>query len=227
MTNPLAKSLAEAVRSTVSSALLDVHTAQPGRIKSYDRSTQTCEVQPLLQRVLPARDEEDEDVTEDPPILVSVPVVWPRVGSYYLHMPLSEGDLVLLVFSEGDTNGPRQSGQLSRPSTVRRHSMSGAVALPGYFQRSDAISPGANLELGHTNGTLLEITDTLVKCGGALALAEYPNLNVHLSAIAAALDALVTAVTSGGTTAQPNYGVAAKTALDSASPIGTDVTRGT
>ena len=227
MTSPLATSLSTAARSAIGAALLDVHTAQPGLVKSYDADNQVADVQPLLQRVLPARDDEDEDATEAAPILTSVPVIWPRVGSYFLHMPLEAGDYVLLIFSEGDTNNVRKNGETSRPGTVRRHGMSGAAAIPGWFVRDNPLAVISKLQIGRIGGPTIDVDASTIDVGGAQALAEHPNLDQHLTLIAQALDSLVSIATAGGTTAEPNYGVAAKGIADGLYPIATTVTRGT
>jgi hypothetical protein len=122
-------SLAEVIRTAIDSRLLDVHTALPGRVKSYDATTQSAEVVPVIRNAAPRDDGGSE--LEDLPVIPNVPIAWPRGGGYYLHFPIAPGDHVLLVFSEAAIGQWRESGELSEPGDLTRHDLSYPFAIPG------------------------------------------------------------------------------------------------
>lgn len=121
--------LAEVIREAITSRLLDVHTALPGRVEKYDAATQTADVLPMVVRSVPARAGGYD--TEELPVIPNVPLAWPRGGGCALHFPIEKGDFVLLVFSEAATSQWRESGDLSEPGDLRRHHLSYPFAIPG------------------------------------------------------------------------------------------------
>lgn len=176
MTQPL--SMAELLRRVVESQRSDLHTALPGIVRSYDASSQTAEVELALTRPLPAEDENDEEDTfETLPVLPSVPVAWPRGGGFYFHCPLTDGDSVLVVFCESDTNAWRNSGGVSDPSVTLRHTLSGPVAIPGLYPRNDTLADadGSNATFGSDGGLKVTVTSSALEVDGnsdAAALAS-------------------------------------------------------
>jgi len=136
------------IREALDSRLLDVHTALPGKVRNYDRATHTAEVEPMIQRATPRADGSTLD--EKIPPIQNVPVAWPRGGSFYLEFPLASGDEGMLLFSEAAMGMFRETGQLSRPGDLRRHSLSYCAFLP--FQISnydDGDSAGTDAGLIH------------------------------------------------------------------------------
>jgi hypothetical protein len=124
------------------SRLLDVWTALPGIVQSYDPRTNTASVQPAVKRRL--EDEDGDPVHEQIPVLPSVPVVWPGGGGFELRFPLAKGDSVLLVFSQWADGAWRETGQVSEPVDVTKHGPSYAKA----FAMSRAASyPSADPQL--------------------------------------------------------------------------------
>ena len=215
--------LSDMISAALEAQAAHLHVAMPGKIESYDASTQTADVRPLMQRIVRSRDDDQEDIREDLPILPSVPVLWPRGGGFVFHMPLAAGDLVLLIFCDYDTNQARENG----PTIVEHHGLSGAVAIPGFFERGDPMSVGgASMELGSASGPRIEITGSEVRAGGSEDLALHAQLDAHLSAIAAGLDNVISIATAGATPAEPNYGTAAKALRDVTDPIPTTTTKG-
>jgi hypothetical protein len=170
----------------------ELHTALPGRVESYDAATQTADVRPMVRRALP--NVEGTTTPEDMPIVRSVPVVWPRVGSWFLHMPLEAGDSVLLVCLERDAARWRQTGDVSDPIDHRQHHLAHAVAVPGLFPRAAALSglPAGKLAIGKSGGLTMTIGDTTIDLGAASQFVALANLvNARLDTIQAAFDAHV------------------------------------
>ncbi len=218
---------AETLSRILDSFAQDLHVALPGVVRSYDAASQTAEIRLGLQRVLTAEDEDqDEDTTENLPILQSVPVCFPRGGGYFLSFPLAVGDGVLVVFNELDINAWRDSsGDAVDPGVGLRHGLSGAVAVPGMFTRADALSSasGAYARFGRDGGPFLDARDAELWVGGSSDLALAGNLGQHLAAIAADLAAINAAIPGGVSVPALQY---IKATLDASNPIPTTVTKG-
>ena len=137
----LASVIAEAIRTS----LVDVHTALPGRVESYDSSRQVADVKPMLRRVI--RRENMDRVAEELPVIPCVPVVWSRGGGAFVSLPLAAGDSGLLVFSEYTLDRWRSTGDDVDPGDERRHDLSGAVFVPGLFPSSETISDTSDSEV--------------------------------------------------------------------------------
>ena len=196
----------EVLRRVLEAHASDLHTGVPGRVRSYDRDTQTAEIEVLVRRVLPAGDDDDPDTIEDYPILPSVPVLWPRGGGYFLHAPLAAGDHVYVLFAECDLNAYRTTGQVSDPGVGTRHGLSGAVAVPGMFWRGDPLtdvsSVEAGMRLGLEGGPRIEIKVDAIEAGGNQALAKSSPVDAVNQAIAtdlAAIAAFLNTTFGGGT----------------------------
>ena len=201
------KTLTEAVKRTLESFSLGLHVALPGVVRSYDNATQTAEIEPGVQRVILAEDEEEgEDTPEGLPILPAVLVLWPRAGSFFLHFPLVAGDSVMLLFSESDINEWRKSGGVVDPGVPARHGLSGAVAIPGMYPQGSPIASNSAPMIGHDSGIRIEFTQLSIKVGGdsdAAALASKVDaLQTNMNTMIALYNAHVH-VESGGSTAPP------------------------
>ena len=83
-----------AVNARLEAHSMDLHTALPGRVVSYDAATQTAVCQPGIQVIFRATG------PVDLPQLVDVPVYFPRGGGFVLTFPVRVGDECLLVFAE-------------------------------------------------------------------------------------------------------------------------------
>lgn len=118
---------------------IELRGPQPGRVESYDPTLQVADVMPMLR--LPVEQADGSHVQEDPPVVPSVPVLWPRVGAWFLSMPIAPGDFVLLVPCEGDwSKWWAEDAGLSDVPDVRRHHLAHCVALPGFFPRPRALA---------------------------------------------------------------------------------------
>lgn len=215
---------ADVTRAILGAELRDVHTALPGRVRSYDASAQTADVVLGARRVVPAADEDvDEDTSEEYPILVAVPVVWPHGGGYRLHAPLAAGDGVLVVFPESSIDRWLDSGDAGDPAVTTRHGLDGAIAIPGLGFRGGRISsaPTDGLVIGKDGGPDVKITSSEVQAGGSLALAEADDVKAHLAAISAALN------TIAGLLVPPSTSSYVYATVLATNPIATSITKGT
>lgn len=132
-------SLTELLRQAMDKRLVDVHVSMPARVESYDKATQTCSAKPLIRRSYYTED--DERVAESLPIVNDVPVVFYGSGAYSSTVPVSPGDTVLLVFSEGSLDRWLDKDDEVDPEDDRMHSLSDAIAIPGLRSRAGAIEP--------------------------------------------------------------------------------------
>ncbi|HCF2590304.1 TPA: hypothetical protein NIA60_001294 [Pseudomonas aeruginosa] len=110
-----------------------LHTALPGRVLSFDPQWQTASVQPLIDQVLV------DGTRVALPVLVDVPVQFPRGGGFVLTFPVRPGDECLLLFNERCIDGWWQSGEPSEPLDYRQHDLSDAVAIMGISSQPQAV----------------------------------------------------------------------------------------
>lgn len=175
-------SLADLLSEVLQTFREEIHVALPGVVKSYNAATQTADIQPQIKRALRKRD--GSIVTEDLPILPSVPVGALRAGGFFFHMPVTTGDHVLVIFCERDINEWRRLGSNVDPADLRTHSLSGAVAIP---MLEDARAPisglgGTGIEFGHASN-VITVTSAQMQVGG----------NTDAAALASKVDALAAA----------------------------------
>lgn len=107
-----------------------VHVAMLGVVTSYDRTTQTASVQPILQgRKI---DEEGTVTSEALPPLGNVPVLFPQGGGCSITWDLAPDDQVLLVICERSLDEWKATGSGDiAPRDPRRFDPSDAVAYAG------------------------------------------------------------------------------------------------
>jgi hypothetical protein len=155
-----------------------IHTALPGRVRSYDVATQTAEVELVVQL----------DGEAVPP-LADVPVCWPGGSAGFLHVPLAEGDTVMVLFAEEDFSRWFETGSVSAPAALARHGLH-AVAIPGLRRAAAplAVTTGhvtlaatSALHLGSDTATAFVALATLVDARLA-AMVSYINTHVHATA---------------------------------------------
>lgn len=154
---PDAPSLASVIRGAIEAHALELHTAMPGKVLSYDAAAQTADVQPVLRR--PMRDVDGERVVEDLPVIPNVPVMFPRTAGAFISLPVAAGDYVLLVLCEGSIDAWRATGEVSDPGDERRHNLSHAVAIPGVFPQAGALDDAhaTNIVIGHDGATQIHV----------------------------------------------------------------------
>lgn len=149
--NPLTQ-WQKAISAAIDRRIVDLHTALPGIVQSYDPATQTAEIQIAIQRV------KVDGTFEDIPLLPDVPVLWPRVGEGILHFPMAAGDTVLVVFAERDCDNFRGRAAIQPPASARRHSYADAVAIPGFRIETDSFV----FDLVDAGSTVLQSGDSKV-----------------------------------------------------------------
>lgn len=105
-----------------------VWTALPGVVQAVDLVAQTVSVQPSIQATVTGAGGKVQLV--DLPLLVDVPLVWPRCGRFALTFPVQAGAEVLLVFASRAVDSWWQSGGTANaPVEPRMHDLSDAFAI--------------------------------------------------------------------------------------------------
>lgn len=101
----------------------------PGIIQSFDPDAVTAVVQPAIKGV--EHDESGAEVSVSLPLLVDVPVVFPRGGGCTLTFPVKEGDECLVIFADRCIDFWWQSGGIQEPVDERMHDLSDAFCIVG------------------------------------------------------------------------------------------------
>lgn len=104
-----------------------IWTALPGIVESVNLAAQTVSVQPAIQGVVTAEDGAETAVNL--PVLVDVPICWPRAGGLALTFPVTAGDEVLVVFSSRCIDSWWQSGGIGPQAESRMHDLSDGFAV--------------------------------------------------------------------------------------------------
>lgn len=236
-TYPSERALAEAREEQ---SALRTHVAYPGRVQSYDAATQTADVVPLIRQQVPQPD--GSYALEELPVLPSVPVVWPRVGAWFLAMTLQPGDTVQLLCNTSAIGHWRTgTGDVTDPGDLRRQHLAHAVAFPGLYTRGKALAhapratgptgamlsgdvamvlgsdgSGARITLRHNGAATIEIGDAVavqIDIDGTVHAGGAAGQFVALAnLVAAQLNALKTAI-NGAAVVPGDGGAAFKTNL--------------
>ncbi|HBQ5923345.1 TPA: hypothetical protein PCH36_000666 [Klebsiella pneumoniae] len=114
--------LAQAIMSAM-------RVSMPGIIQSFDPDSVTAVVQPAIKGA--EQDESGSEVSVNLPLLVDVPVVFPRGGGCTLTFPVSEGDECLVIFADRCIDFWWQSGGVQEPVDGRMHDLSDAFCIVG------------------------------------------------------------------------------------------------
>lgn len=114
--------LAQAIMSAM-------RVSMPGIIQSFDPDAVTAVVQPAIKGA--EKDESGAEVSVNLPLLVDVPVVFPRGGGCTLTFPVKAGDECLVIFADRCIDFWWQSGGIQEPVDERMHDLSDAFCIVG------------------------------------------------------------------------------------------------
>jgi hypothetical protein len=168
-----------------------IHTSCPGIVKSYDNATQTAKVQLAVQ----LKGVNGEMTTV--PVLEDVPVCWQGGAAGHLHVPLTAGDTVMVVFGESDFGGWWETGSVSSPKSLARHDLN-AVAIPGCRRAAEPLDvTGGHVTLAATSALHLGSD------GATKAVALEPDVAAVLGDLVQELLTLAAALVPGTGVAAP------------------------
>jgi hypothetical protein len=131
----------------IESRLFDVHTALPGVVEAYDPGTETVTVRPALKRKY-----EDGSVVELP-LIMNVPVTFPRGGKASITFPIKKGDSGLLIFSERSLDVWKAKGGVVDPADPRKFNMTDAFFVPGGYPKGKPSGRATADKFRITHGT--------------------------------------------------------------------------
>lgn len=160
--------LTDLLDAAMASRMADLHTCFPGRIESYDYTTQKATVKPLLNRRL------KDGRVEELPVLANVPVWMPRSGGAAIVLPVAPGDTCWVACAERSMDEWKQRGAVQTPTDPRKHAVVDAVAFVGLIP--------FNLGTAAENATDVLITyagnNVRLKPGGAIEIEAAGSVTV-------------------------------------------------
>lgn len=107
----------------------DLRVAMPGIVQSFDDVEQTVTVQPAIkERIV---DQFGNITTVNLPLLLDVPIVFPRAGGFVLTMPVKQGDECLVIFADMCIDAWWSQGGVQVQAEKRRHDLSDGFAILG------------------------------------------------------------------------------------------------
>ncbi|PQK95858.1 Gp138 family membrane-puncturing spike protein [Pantoea ananatis] len=114
-----------------------LRVSMPGIIESFDPIACTCSVQPALKG-------QEADALGNfksalLPVLVDVPVIFPRGGGCTITFPVKAGDECLVIFSDRCIDFWWQNGGVQEPVDPRQHDLSDAFAIVGPQSQANVI----------------------------------------------------------------------------------------
>lgn len=130
----------------------------PSIIQSFDADTVTCVVLPAVKGYEP--ESAGGGNSASLPLLVDVPVIFPRGGGVTLTFPVKSGDECLLVFADRSIDFWWQNGGVQESAAERMHHLSDAFAIVGpqsQAQKISGISTSAAQFRSDDGSTYLEI----------------------------------------------------------------------
>lgn len=115
----------------------NVRVAMPGIIRSFDATEQTVTVQCAIREKINM----DGNLSwQEIPLLLDVPIIFPRAGNYILTMPIQAGDECLVVFGDSCMDAWWQSGGVQNQIDCRRHDLSDGYAIVGLYSQPRRIT---------------------------------------------------------------------------------------
>lgn len=116
----------------------DIRVACPGIVQAFDPVEQTVTVQPAIRERVHDKDGNVSFVNL--PLLVDVPVHWPRAGGLVLTFPISQGNECLVIFGDQCMDTWWSNGGVQNPIEKRRHDLSDGYAIVGLTSQHNPIS---------------------------------------------------------------------------------------
>ncbi|TGC25023.1 Gp138 family membrane-puncturing spike protein [Escherichia sp. E1130] len=156
--------LAETFQSERETTKNQIRVALPGIVQSFDPGAVTAVVQPAIRSV--ETDNDGKRSTKNYPLLVDVPVVFPRGGGCTLTFPVKAGDECLVIFADRCIDFWWQSGGVQEPVDDRVHDLSDAFCIVGpqsQAQKISGISTGATQLRSDDGSTYFELNPTTQK----------------------------------------------------------------
>uniref|UniRef100_UPI00268CD517 Gp138 family membrane-puncturing spike protein n=1 Tax=Piscirickettsia salmonis TaxID=1238 RepID=UPI00268CD517 len=147
----MTNTLEQVLHAALESRLCDVHTSIPGRIASYDATTQKANIQPVIKKKL--RDGRSFSM----PVITDIPVMFPSAGGGLLSFPAKQGDTGLLFFCERSIDQwMTGNNDEAEPLGNHKHNYTDAVFIPGLYPYSRTLNADPiNTELKFSDNQII------------------------------------------------------------------------
>jgi hypothetical protein len=143
--------LAKVIKVAMEATIADFRVCLPATVikYSYEDGKPMCDAQPDFKR-----NYNGEHVQM--PVIYNIPVMHPRAGDAYIHMPLKKGHKVLLFFCDKSLEQWLSNGKANNQDDTRAHHISDAFAYPGGYPFSDAMNVANGDDIIIKNGSDME-----------------------------------------------------------------------
>jgi len=157
--------LAHVIRASIDNAVAGLRVAVPGRIVSFDSTTQTATIQVLLTEIYEDRDGELEN--ESVPLLPDIPVLIYGTIDFSIQIPIKPNDPGLLIFSDRSLDNWQSKGGEQDPQDLRRHDITDAIFIPGLRALPEKLTEydQIGMQIGKINAPRIRLTDTEILLG--------------------------------------------------------------
>jgi hypothetical protein len=115
----------------------NLRVSMPGIIQAFDSITQTVTVQPAIREKI--IDDQLEQHWVDLPLLLDVPISFPRAGGFALTLPIVAGDECLVIFGDSCIDAWFSNGDVQNQIEKRRHDLSDAFAIIGTWSQPNKL----------------------------------------------------------------------------------------
>ena len=177
-------SLNDVIRQDIESMLMMTYTSIPAIVKSHNTTNQTLKVKVAVET--PTYDGSNIPAVE----LEDVPVMFPQGSDWVIAGKLEEGDAVLLVVPHYGIEEYLQGskGKEGRPSSVRRHDLNEAVAIPGMFTfkeptRKLALKDKFHIAQGENNHITFDDSGVIITSGSSVVTVNNGTVSIDSSTI--------------------------------------------
>lgn len=164
----------------INEAMFRARCCIPGIVQSYNPENNTAEVQPAIREKVVG--EGGVVSYQALPLLINVPVVFPRVVGAGITFPLKKNDQCLVVFSDLAIDNFWQKGSVQNPVEIRRHDLSDGIAIPCSLSLTQTPTVGDNLTISYGDTKIvIEDNDISFHCSfGTFSASQLYNIiNSH------------------------------------------------
>lgn len=191
--------LSDVLTSAIDSVVRGVWTAMPGRVESYDSTTQSANIQLTVKSGFIG--ESGQRDTENIAVLNGVPVVFLGGGGFRTVYPVAVGDTALVVFASRSLGEWLQRGDVVDPLTDHHHNLGDGVAFIGLRDRRNALvnAPEGRMSVGADQGATIEVRSSEIRLGSdnaSSAVVVQSALDTFMAALTNAIASLASSPVS-------------------------------
>jgi len=163
------------LKRLIDNSISKVHTTSIGVIESFDPEKQTAVIQPAIKRIVTTESRSTVTYTsENYPLLVNVPIVFPGGGDWFLTFPVKNGDECILLSMERSIGNWKKFGGLQDPDNFKRKlSFKDVVAMVGIQSQASTLK-----EFNSTEPEIRNRDGTIKMTMGSEGMLLTGNLNV-------------------------------------------------